>query len=182
MPTLYFKNGSTWTEFPTSKTPTLLWSGTLYASKSTVQTITVSGITNWNTLIVVGIDDTNDCYVSIPMVRVPDGAPMYNTATNLNGFNHRWSGMGTLYDKRQYQYQGGYGFYIGALAANDSDQVRGAIPYGAGTSADASAALNWFMKGTSANAVPLNNWNSDPWHPEDMNDRAPDLLRIYGIN
>ena len=182
MPNLYYKDGSTWKEFSMTKEPVLLWSGNipLMDWRDGIQTISVPGITDYNIIIGVGEDTTRDNYVSIPMIRIPDGMPLYSPATALDGYNHRWSGMGTLYDKRQYQYQGGYGLYMGALAANDSDQVRGAIPYGPGNST--STAYNCFAKGASANAVPTSSWGGDPMYPEDFNEEILTLLRIYGIS
>lgn len=182
LPNLYYKDGSVWKEFSMTKEPVLLWSGEIgsYEWQNGIQTISVPGITDYNIIVGIGEDDDSDNYVSIPMIKIPDGMPLYSPATVLDGYNHRWSGMGTLYDKRQYQYQGGYGIYMGALAANDNDQVRGAIPYGPGKST--STAYNCFAKGTSSNAVPISSWNGDPMYPEDFNNRILSLLRIYGIS
>ena len=182
MPNLYYKDGSNWKEFSMTKEPVLLWSGniSLMDWRDGIQTISVPGITDYNIIVGVGEDTTRDNYVSIPMIRIPDGMPLYSPTTALDGYNHRWSGMGTLYDKRQYQYQGGYGLYMGALAANDSDQVRGAIPYGPGNNTN--TAYNCFAKGTSANAVPTSSWGGDPMYPEDFNEEILTLLRIYGIS
>ena len=124
LPNLYYKDENIWKEFPMTKEPVLLWSGSIYRAdwKDGIQTISV------NIIVGVGEDIDNYNYVSIPMIRIPDGMPLYSPATALDGYNHRWSGMGTLYDKQQYAYQGGYGLYMGALAANDSDKYEELFP------------------------------------------------------
>ena len=182
LPNLYYKDEDIWKEFSMTKEPVLLWSGNIYRGdwKDGIQTISVPGITDYNIIVGVGEDIDRYNYVSIPMIRIPDGMPLYSPATALDGYNHRWSGMGTLYDKQQYQYQGGYGLYMGALAANDNDQVRGAIPCGPGNIPN--AAYNCFAKGVSENAVPMSSWKGDPMYPEDFNRTVLTLLRIYGIS
>ena len=181
LPNLYYKDENIWKEFPMTKEPVLLWSGSIYRAdwKDGIQTISVPGITDYNIIVGVGEDIDSYNYVSIPMIRIPDGMPLYSPATALDGYNHRWSGMGTLYDKQQYAYQGGYGLYMGALAANDNDQVRGAIPCGPGRSTD--TAYNCFAKGFSANAVPMSSWN-EPMYQENFNEEVLTLLRIYGVS